>query len=70
MRYAGLTNDPERRKQEHGNPNDFKIVQKFDRESDARAWEKKILAQGYEGDTGGKGWRYGYTYSISKRTKQ
>ena len=29
MRYAGLTDEPERRKREHVNPRDFKVMQQF-----------------------------------------
>lgn len=65
MRYVGLTNDPERRKGEHGNPSDFRVVREFTSEPEARRWEKQMLAQGYEGDVGGAGWRYGYTFSVS-----
>ena len=63
MRYVGLSNDPKRRKQEHENPSDFRIIKKFTSEASARQWEKKMLAKGYDGDTGGKGWKYGYTFS-------
>ena len=63
MRDVGLTDDADRRRQEHGNPSDFRIVHVFTSEADARKWEKDMLAQGYEGDTGGKGWKYGYTFS-------
>jgi len=63
MRYAGLSDDPKRRKQEHGNPRDFRIMQQFTSEASARMWEKRMLAKGCEGDTGGKGWKFGYTYS-------
>jgi len=65
MKYVGLTDDPERRKQEHGNPADFRVVRDFTSEAIAREWEKQMLAQGYEGDTGGAGWKYGYTFSIT-----
>jgi hypothetical protein len=68
MRYVGLTDDPERRKKEHGGPPDFKVVHKFSSESAARKWEKSLLAQGYNGDTGGAGWRYGYTFSHNTKT--
>jgi hypothetical protein len=68
MRYVGLTDHPERRKEEHGDPSDFKIVRKFPSESAARKWEKSLLAQGYNGDTGGAGWQYGYTFSNTSRT--
>jgi len=70
MRYAGLTDDPQRRKTEHGNPADFRVVRQFSSEQEARAWEKQMLAQGYAGDTGGAGWKYGYTYSVTSRTEQ
>ncbi len=63
MRYVGLTDDPDRRKQEHGNPKDFRVVRKFKTETEARKWEKEMLAKGYKGDTGGKGWKHGYTFS-------
>ena len=65
MRYAGLTDAPERRKREHGNPADFSVVREFTSEVVARQWEKDMLAQGYEGDTGGAGWKYGYTFSMT-----
>ena len=64
MRYVGLTDEPKRRKQEHGNPNDFRVMQQFTSELAARQWESRMLAQGYGEDTSGKGWKYGYTFSI------
>lgn len=70
MRYVGLTDDPERRKQEHGNPADFLVVKEFDTDRQARLWEAVLLRAVYKGDTGGKGWRYGYTYSITPKTKE
>jgi len=63
MKYVGLTHDPERRRQEHGNPADFTVVGEFDSESGAREWEEQMLESGYSGDTGGAGWRYGYTFT-------
>jgi hypothetical protein len=60
--YVGLTNDPDRRKQEHGNPRDW-WQRTFTSEAEARRWEKDMLAKGYDGDTGGGGWRYGYTFT-------
>ena len=69
-RYVGLTDDPNRRKTEHGNPSDFKVVKRFTSETEARKWEKGMLAKGYEGGTGGEGWRYGYTYTITASTKE
>ena len=64
MKYAGLTNDPQRVKKEHNNPLDFK-VRHFGSEFEARRWQKHMLAQGYEGETGGAEWRYGYTFSVT-----
>ena len=64
MRYAGLTDEPKRRKEEHGNPHDFRVMQQFTSELSARQWESRMLAQGYEEDTSGKGWKYGFTFSI------
>ena len=68
MKYAGLTDDPKNRKQEHGNPYDW-TQQAFDSEIEARQWEKVMLSNpAYKVSTGGKGWRYGYTYTISTIT--
>jgi hypothetical protein len=67
--YVGLTDEPDRRKQEHGNPADWRHCA-FSSEAQARAWEKRMLAQGYRGGPGGDGWRYGYTYTITPLTKQ
>jgi predicted GIY-YIG superfamily endonuclease len=66
MRYVGLTNDHKRRKEEHGNPKDFRVLRTFKTEKEAREWEKQMLGKGYKGDTGGKGWRYGYTFSKTR----
>jgi hypothetical protein len=68
-RYVGLTDDPERRRQEHGNPADWKQLT-FDSEAAARLWEETLLNGGYRGGTGGAGWRYGYTYTITPTTRQ
>jgi hypothetical protein len=64
MRYAGLTDERERRKREQGSPRDFKVMQQFTSEPAARQWERRMLAQGCEEDTSGKGWKYGYTFSL------
>ena len=69
MKYAGLTDDPRTRRQEHGNPIDWN-QRRFESEDEARMWEKTILASGYQGGTGGVGWKYGYTYTITPTTKQ
>lgn len=68
MKYVGLTDDPETRKASHGNPDDWR-QRKFDSEKEARDWEVEMIDRpGFSGDTGGKGWRYGYTYTITSYT--
>ncbi len=62
MKYAGLTDDPEKTKKENSRPLDFKVRQ-FGSESEARRWEKHMRGQGYKNDKGSSGWRYGYTFS-------
>jgi hypothetical protein len=37
MKYAGLTDEPKRRKQERGNPSDFRVMQQFTSETAASA---------------------------------
>ena len=64
MRYAGLTDEPQKSKRQHGNPRDFRIIQQFTSEMAARQWIKRMLAQGYEQYTAGESWKYGYTFSI------
>jgi hypothetical protein len=64
MKYAGLTDEPKIIKQEHGNPADFKVMQQFTSELAARQWKSRMLAQEYQEDNRGKGWKYGYTFSI------
>jgi len=70
MKYVGLTDDPKARKVEHGNPSDW-LQSSFSTEKEARQWEKEMLAKsGYRGGTGGEGWRYGYTYTITSSTRE
>lgn len=70
MKYVGLTDDPKARKVEHGNPSDW-WQRSFSTENEARQWEKDTLAKpGYRGGTGGEGWRYGYTYTITSSTRE
>jgi hypothetical protein len=66
MRYAGLTDEPKRIKRQRGNPHDFRVVQQFTSEAAARQWERRMLNQGRQQDTSGKGWKYGYTFSIRR----
>ncbi len=51
-KYAGLTDDPERRRNEHGNPSDWRIEKEFISELPARLWERGKIECGYDGDTG------------------
>ncbi len=68
---VGLTDDPDRRRTEHGSPSDWRVVRSFAAEVQARAWEGQFAnAPGYRAGTGGSGWRYGYAYTITQRTKQ
>lgn len=68
MKYVGLTDDPQQRREDHGNPTDW-WQRSFDTESEARAWEKEMLAKPcYTGGPGGEGWHYGYTYTMSSST--
>lgn len=70
MKYVGLTDDPVRRREEHGNPSDW-WQRSFASEAEARRWEKEMLAKpGYRDGTGGKGWQYGYTYTITGSTRE
>jgi len=80
MRYAGLTDEPAKIKREldpstpstllrtgtlrAGKARDFKVMQQFTSEAAARQWERRMLGQGYQQDTTGKGWKYGYTFST------
>lgn len=68
--YAGLTDDPERRKAEHGDPPDWRTTAPFSSEAAARDWERAQLALGRIGGPGGAGWRYGYLYTITASTKE
>jgi hypothetical protein len=63
--YAGLTDDLERRKVEHGAPTGWKWYGPFATEDEARAWEREMLDAGFRGTPGGAGWRFGYTYAAS-----
>lgn len=69
--YVGLTDDPERRKQEHNNPRDWKIEKRFASEAEARTWERgEISRPGHCGGGGGSGWRFGYEYIVTSSTQE
>lgn len=67
-KYAGLTDDLQRRYVEHGFPVDWQGIGPFLTEHQARNWEDSMHRQGCRGDGGGVGWQYGYTYTITPRT--
>ena len=68
--YVGLTDDPQRRRAEHGNPPDWHEFP-FATEGEARAWEaSEVNKPGHQGAPGGAGWRFGYWYTITASTKQ
>jgi hypothetical protein len=70
MKYIGLTDDPNRRRQDHGNPYDWWECS-FTSEDEARAWEKDMLSNpDHTGIPGGEGWRFGYIYTITPSTNQ
>jgi len=70
MKYAGLTDNPQQRYQDHGSPADWR-QRSFFTEIEARDWEKEMLAKPeYKGGPGGEGWRFGYTYTITNSTNQ
>ena len=66
MKYAGLSDEPKIRKLRNGNPSDFRVMQQFTSEKSARQWVSRMLAQDYQEDKSGKGWKYGYTFSIRR----
>ncbi len=70
MKYAGLTDDLDTRKEAHNNPSDWKHERSFKTEDEARKWESDMSKAGYRANPGGTGWRYGYTYTITPQTKQ
>ncbi len=69
MKYAGLTDDPDQKKLMHGKPIDWN-EHCFDNETQARDWQKLMMDCGYKGGSGVDGWRYGYTYTITEKTRQ
>jgi len=51
-------------------PDHKRCVRTFRTEKAAREWEEKMLKKGYKGDTDGKGWKYGYTYPVTRKRKK
>jgi hypothetical protein len=55
---------------EHGNPTDW-WQRAFEKEDEARKWELEMLSRpGYKGGSGGAGWRFGYTCTITNSTRE
>jgi hypothetical protein len=70
MKFAGLTDDPARRKVDHNNPSDW-TQKSFSNEAEARRWLKELLEKPeYETGPGDLGWRFGYTYKIRPWTHE
>ena len=71
MSYVGLTDNPKQRREQHGNPADWKQTPPFATELAARAWEKQQLAKpNTTGGPGGEGWRFGNWYTITSTTRE
>jgi hypothetical protein len=69
--YVGLTDSPELRRLEHGDPPDWHQTSPFTSEKAARNWEAQYAGQpGFQSEPGGTGWRYGYWYTITAQTTQ
>jgi len=69
MKYVGLTDEPDRRRAEQGDPPDWWHT-KFRTEIEARNWETRMRAiPGYKGGPGGDGWQYGYMYTMGPGTR-
>jgi len=59
MKFAGLTDDPAKRKVDHNNPSDW-TQKSFSNEAEARQWLKDLLEKPeYETGPGDLGWRFG-----------
>ena len=70
MKYLGLTDHLQEKKQEHGNPFDW-VYFIFSTESMARSWKEEMLTEpSYKSGAQEDGWRYGYIYTITSTTRQ
>jgi hypothetical protein len=67
-KFSGLTDNLANRRQEHGNPLDWRTFGPFASQAQAIAWETRMHARGHEGSFHDSGWRYGYTYTITDAT--
>jgi hypothetical protein len=69
--YVGLTDDPIRRRIEHGDPPDWRVEHWFWQEQDARAW-RQLEAQrpAHCGGPDRGGWRFGYKYTVTGDSRE
>lgn len=69
-KFAGLTDHPRKAKDEHGNPPDWRIEKEFRTEITARMWLQEMGEAGWERGRRSPEWGWGFTYTITKFTKQ
>jgi hypothetical protein len=68
--FIGLTDDPARSRAEHSNPADWQQIT-FRTETEAEAWKTSYVGDpGFEVSLGTAGWRFGFWYSVTSRTKE
>jgi len=67
-KYCGLTDNPDQRKIEHGNPPDFRVVKTFTTESEALKWQNELQIMGFTCGNNESGWRFGYIYIMTLTT--
>ena len=74
MIYVGLTDRPDGRRQEHGDPSDWRQVGPFRDEGAAHAWKRATLVElgaiGRRARRDEDGWQYGYVYTIKPNTSE
>ncbi|MDP8209012.1 MAG: hypothetical protein P9L92_20280 [Candidatus Electryonea clarkiae] len=68
--YVGLTDDPEKRKELHGNPEDWELMDPFENEREARNWEMLKRISGFKGGERTGEWKYGFIYTITIKTNE
>jgi hypothetical protein len=66
--YIGLTDNPLKKKLQHGSPEDWCQTGPFISEQAAKDWKKQYLGKpGFRVKPGGEGWKYGYWFKITPR---
>lgn len=61
--YVGLADDPNTRRTQLGDVQDWKLVATFKSESEALAWRRRLELAGRIVDREDLGWGAGYTFS-------